>query len=231
MWFLKPAVLSTQVAAIIPGELMSPGERLQNARLPVSSTKRKNPEGVAEASASAQVSHRRVMQLVAPIEQMIFKAGAGDDARTGKIFAELQKRPALKQYAGAPQFSTEQQAAMHAGYAAQKTVEEIREKGPKMTMVDKSVLKCTGISCSTGTEAQDRVLGRQAHFFGYHGTHGRIKFRDNFVKPRAEIDSTDNRSLQTIVTRKSRSDKIDGDPIFERLYEEHTDQVSRLQVQ
>jgi hypothetical protein len=95
MWFLKPAVLSTQVAAIIPGELMSPGERLQNARLPVSSTKRKNPEGVAEASASAQVSHRRVMQLVVPIEQMIFEAGAGDDARTGKILAELQKSLAI----------------------------------------------------------------------------------------------------------------------------------------
>ena len=74
---------------------MSPGERLQNARLPVSSTKRKNPEGVAEASASAQVSHRRVMQLVVPIEQMIFEAGAGDDARTGKILAELQKSLAI----------------------------------------------------------------------------------------------------------------------------------------
>ena len=67
----------------------------QNARLPVSSTKRKNPEGVAEASASAQVSHRRVMQLVVPIEQMIFEAGAGDDARTGKILAELQKSLAI----------------------------------------------------------------------------------------------------------------------------------------
>jgi hypothetical protein len=39
---------------------------------------------------------------------------------------------------------------MHAGYAAQKTANEIRaKKAPKLTTVDKQVLQTTLMSCST----------------------------------------------------------------------------------
>jgi hypothetical protein len=67
-----------------------------------------------------------------------------------------------------------------------------------MAKPDRSVLKCTGISCSTGREAQNSALGRQTQFFGYHSTNGHLKSREKFVKPRAETNSTDSRSLQAI---------------------------------
>jgi hypothetical protein len=138
----------------------------------------------------------------------------------------VHKRPIAAAYPVPQVFTKEQSAAMHVGYAAQNTVKEIRAKKAKMTTVDKQVLQTTLISCSTGTEAEDKVLlAQQAEFFGYRGTNGRIKFRNNFVKPKLKIKATDNRSLQVVVERKTRSDRIDGDPIFEKLFEENADQV------
>ena len=93
-----------------------------------------------------------------------------------------------------------------------------------MTKADKAVVKCTLISCSTGTEVEDKVLGRQAEAFSYKGKKSKIKFRE-FVRAKVEIDASDNRTLQIQVERRTRNDRIDGDPIFDKIFEENTDQV------
>jgi hypothetical protein len=181
---------------------MSSAERLRDSRRPLNSKKRKNNEVAAEATTCKRVSTRRIQQLADQVETCIYEVGAGDDARTGDIWKELNKRPIAAAHPVPTVFTKEQGAAMYAGYAAWKTVTEIRTLNAKMTTSDKQVLQSTCISCSTGKEAEDGVLARQAEFFGYSGTNGRIKFRNNFVKP--------NDCNTSVVTRRTRSHKIDG---------------------
>ena len=54
-----------------------------------------------------------------------------------------------------------------------------------MTKADKAVVKCTLISCSTGTEVEDKVLGRQAEAFSYKGWKSKMKFRE-FVRAKVK---------------------------------------------
>eukprot|EP00935_MAST-01C_sp_MAST-1C-sp1_P000947 g947.t1 len=93
-----------------------------------------------------------------------------------------------------------------------------------MTTQDKVVAQATMISCSTGTEAEERVLGRQAEGWGFNGKDGKRRFRE-IVQKKVEIDATDNRTLQTKVERRPRSDKLEGNEIFEKIFEANTDQV------
>ena len=120
--------------------------------------------------------------------------------------------------------SRDERGQLYAGRAAMDTVQTLRKKGAKMTNQDKVVVKATLVSCSTGTEAKEGVLGRQADLFGYNGKKGKRKFKE-FVGAKLEIDATDNRTLQTKVQRRTRADKLDGNPIFDTIFEANTDQV------
>ena len=93
------------------------------------------------------------------------------------MWNQLHKQPALLHYEkqrlkdqrAVEQLTRTEQSEMHAGRSAIKTVADLRAKGGAMTKADKAVVKCTLISCSTGTEVEDKVVGRQAETFSYKG--------------------------------------------------------------
>lgn len=216
---------------------MTPGQRLQNALLDQASKKRKNKEEVADISTGKGVSKRRAQQIAVTAEAGFFAAANPSDIsrpRTQQAYNEFHERPAIKKLEAERmkqmkhkrllQLTREEQGQLYAGKAAQDTVKSLRKKGGKMTTQDKVVVQATLISCSTGTEAKEGVLGRQGQGFGFNGKNGKRKFR-KFVEKKIEIDATDNRTLQTQVERKPRSDKLDGSPIFDTIFEANTDQV------
>ena len=198
---------------------MTPGERLQNAQLKPASKKRKNKEVVADVDTGKEVTKRRAQQIAAVAGTAFFDAANTSDIsqpRTQQAWNALHELPSVKKleaerlkHKRVQLLSREERGQLYAGRAAMDTVQTLRKKGAKMTNQDKVVVKATLVSCSTGTEAKEGVLGRQADLFGYNGKKGKRKFKE-FVGAKLEIDATDNRTLQTKVQRRTRADKLDG---------------------
>ena len=166
-----------------------------------------------------EVTKRRAQQIAAVAGTAFFDAANTSDIsqpRTQQAWNALHELPSVKKleaerlkHKRVQLLSREERGQLYAGRAAMDTVQTLRKKGAKMTNQDKVVVKATLVSCSTGTEAKEGVLGRQADLFGYNGKKGKRKFKE-FVGAKLEIDATDNRTLQTKVQRRTRADKLDG---------------------
>ena len=225
--------MSTATESAMPP--MTHGQRIRNSHLPKSSKKRRADECAAELDTGVEISNQWAQEIAAGIEAKFFEDAnttRPSDKATQHVWNELCKRPAIRHYDAQrckgtelSHLTREQQSQLYAGAAAMQHVKGIRAKGAKMTSADKSVVRVTAISCSTGKGSEEAILGRQAEGFGYSGVNGKRKFRQ-FVHAKIKVDASDNRSLQMEVPpRKVRDDKIDGDPVFSTIFEANTDQV------
>ena len=119
----------------------------------------------------------------------------------------INKRPIAAMYPVPQAFTKEQSAAMHAGYAAQKTDSKRNscQEGENDHSWQAGLLQTTLICCSTGTEAGDKVLAlaasRQNYLATEEPTGAWSAFRNNFAKPELKIKATDNRRASRVSCR------------------------------